>query len=120
MELDKTLNFEYALEEKSFPRRWVLATDDNQYYILRDRMGSISLRDEVARENDILHVNVGPSTTKLTEEEVFSILDSFDKINMNIESDDIPDTVMEEYNEDCVDFYEELAEERDLEELESF
>lgn len=83
-----------------FPAKWLLSTDDNEYYYLRERSGTIKLISEAGNGDVVFHAYVGREHpgTHLHGYEVLNIIASVDYINISEDYDDeVPEEAHDQY-----------------------
>lgn len=86
-----------------FPRKWLLATTDDEYYFLRERSGTVKLISDAGNGDLVFHAYIGrehPGTT-LQDHEVLNLISSVDYINIeeNV-GNDVPEEVIQMYESD--------------------
>jgi hypothetical protein len=111
--LDKELNFT-AVEFMGgmFPRKWLLSTDNQDYYYLRERSGTIKLISDSGNGDLVYHAYIGREHpgTQLTDSEVLEHMTSVEYINI---AEDPEDEVPEEAHEEhWGDYKDEISSEK--------
>lgn len=94
--LNKNILFTKAeLIRDMFPRKWLLETDNNEYYYLRERSGSIKLISKAGSGDLVFTAFVGGEHpgTRLEDYEILEFVTSVDYINI---VDDPVETVPQE------------------------
>lgn len=79
-------------------QNWIVGNDDD-YMWLRKRSGTIRLYDGYNNREDPILV-VKTNNPNLSEDEIFSLIDSFDEVNVVSRNKSIPDEInkQREYN----------------------
>lgn len=83
-----------------FPRRWLFSTDDQDYYYLRERSGTIKLISDAGKGDLVYHAYIGREHpgTQLTDSEVLEHLTSVEYINITEDpNDEVPEEAHEKY-----------------------
>lgn len=98
-----------------FPQSWLLETEDNDYFYLRERSGSIRLYDDLDVDGELIFqafIGGEHPGTYIEEHEVLNIIFSMDYINIvDNPQNEVPEEAHEEYWSDFLeefDHYEEL------------
>lgn len=94
-------------------QNWVVGNDDD-YMWLRERSGTIRLYEDYNdRKEPILVVKTNKGNPNLSEDEIFSLIDSFDDVDVVSRNRNIPDEIYDELDEDIVEFWDEINEQRE-------
>lgn len=99
--LDEELNFtSVEFIGGMFPRRWLLSTEDKDYYYLRERSGTIKLISDAGNGDLVYHAYIGREHpgTRLTDSEVLEHATSVEYINIAEDYDDeVPEEARDEH-----------------------